>query len=175
MITRDGPLAASRLFSSTAVIATACLTFYALVRSASGKKLLSKTLASTRASTNPYERQHLAETLPYPPDAFPGARLVYTPYGTIKVFEWGPETGEKVLLIHGIGTPCIALGNMAHELVRNGFRVMLFGESQLGRYVSPPLPLTLAGLGSCLAEQLGKFVDLFAPQAESPGWHLCPM
>lgn len=66
--------------------------------------------------------------LPYPPDVFPGARDVETAYGTIKVFEWGPEDGEKVLLLHGIGTPCVALGDMAREFVRKGCRVMLFGE-----------------------------------------------
>lgn len=69
------------------------------------------------------------DSLPYPPDVFPGGREVTTPYGTIKVFEWGPEDGEKVLLMHGIGTPCVALGDMAKELVHGGCRVMLFGKS----------------------------------------------
>lgn len=67
------------------------------------------------------------EALPYPPDALPGRRDVSTPYGTIRVFEWGPESGERVLLLHGIGTPCLALGGMAAELVDAGkCRVMLF-------------------------------------------------
>lgn len=65
--------------------------------------------------------------LPYPPDVLPGGRDVETPYGSIRVFEWGPEDGEKVLLMHGIGTPCLALGDLAGELERNGYRVMLFG------------------------------------------------
>ncbi|KAJ0414066.1 putative alpha/beta hydrolase [Aspergillus carlsbadensis] len=64
----------------------------------------------------------------YPIDAFPGARQFKTIYGTIHVFEWGPEDGEKVLLVHGLGTPCIALGGMAEELVRKGYRVMIYGE-----------------------------------------------
>ncbi|PTB61807.1 alpha/beta-hydrolase, partial [Trichoderma citrinoviride] len=62
----------------------------------------------------------------YPPDLFPGGKDVETVYGTVRVFEWGPEDGDKVLLVHGIGTPCIALGGMAWELVRKGYRVMLF-------------------------------------------------
>jgi hypothetical protein len=33
-----------------------------------------------------------------------------------------------VLLVHGISTPCIALGSLAEELVQGGCRVMLFGE-----------------------------------------------
>ena len=69
-----------------------------------------------------------AEALPYGPDVFPGARDVPTAYGTIKVFEWGPENGEKVLLLHGIGTPCVALGDMARQFVSKGCRVMLFGK-----------------------------------------------
>lgn len=48
--------------------------------------------------------------LPYPPDVLPGARDVDSPYGSMRVYEWGPEDGRKVLLIHGISTPSIALG-----------------------------------------------------------------
>ncbi|CAD0101092.1 unnamed protein product [Aureobasidium mustum] len=40
--------------------------------------------------------------LPYAPDALEGARDVETPFGNIRVYEWGPEDGKKVLLIHGI-------------------------------------------------------------------------
>jgi hypothetical protein len=66
--------------------------------------------------------------LPYPPDALPGARDVDTPYGSIRVYEWGPEKGDKVLLIHGISTPSVALAGVANRLVRKGgCRVMLFG------------------------------------------------
>jgi pimeloyl-ACP methyl ester carboxylesterase len=64
--------------------------------------------------------------LPYPPDSLPGARDVATPYGSIRVYEFGPEDGRKVLLVHGISTPCLALGGVAHALVDKGCRVMLF-------------------------------------------------
>lgn len=66
--------------------------------------------------------------LPYPPDALPGARDVKSPYGTVRVYEWGPEDGDKILLIHGISTPGIALAELAHKLVRRGCRVMMFGR-----------------------------------------------
>jgi hypothetical protein len=69
------------------------------------------------------------EKLPYAPDALEGARDVATPFGNIRVYEWGPPEGKKVLLVHGISTPCIALGGLAEELVQKGCRVMLFGES----------------------------------------------
>jgi len=66
------------------------------------------------------------DELPYPPDALPGARDVETPYGTIRAYEFGPEDGRKVLLVHGISTPCISLGAVANGLVDKGCRVLLF-------------------------------------------------
>ncbi|KAK0657502.1 putative alpha/beta hydrolase family protein [Cercophora newfieldiana] len=67
------------------------------------------------------------DKLEYKPDAFPGARDVVTPYGSIRVYEWGPEAGEKVLLIHGISTTVQTLTRIAHTLVNtHGCRVMLF-------------------------------------------------
>lgn len=65
--------------------------------------------------------------LPYPPNLLPGGRDVPTPYGSIRVFEWGPEHGAKVLLLPGISTPCVALAALAEALVsRHGCRVMVF-------------------------------------------------
>ncbi|KAK2005125.1 alpha/beta-hydrolase [Colletotrichum falcatum] len=64
--------------------------------------------------------------LPYRPDCFPGARDVETPYGSIRVYEWGSTTGPKVILIHGISTSCMTLGRIAHALVARGCRVMMF-------------------------------------------------
>lgn len=69
--------------------------------------------------------------LPYAPDALEGARDVKTPFGNVRVYEWGPKEGKKVLLIHGISTPCIALSGLAEELVQQGCRVMMFGEQNL--------------------------------------------
>lgn len=71
------------------------------------------------------------DTLPYPPNALPGARDVDSPYGSTRVYEWGPEDGEKMLLVHGISTPSIALTDLAYKLVEKGCRVMLFGRSFL--------------------------------------------
>jgi pimeloyl-ACP methyl ester carboxylesterase len=70
--------------------------------------------------------QEERSALPYPPDTLPGGRDVKSPYGTIRAYEWGPEDGRKVLLVHGITTPCIALGGVAQGLVENGCRVLLF-------------------------------------------------
>jgi pimeloyl-ACP methyl ester carboxylesterase len=66
-------------------------------------------------------------TCAYPPTSLPGARDVPTPYGSIRTYEWGPTTGRKILFIHGISTPCIALAGLAQELVeQHGCRVLLF-------------------------------------------------
>ncbi|USW48468.1 Putative alpha/beta hydrolase-1, serine aminopeptidase, S33 [Septoria linicola] len=66
------------------------------------------------------------DQVPYPPDALPGGRNVATPYGNLRVYEWGPESGRKVLFVHGISTPCISLSRVASRLVKKGCRVMLF-------------------------------------------------
>jgi pimeloyl-ACP methyl ester carboxylesterase len=84
-------------------------------------------IPSPRETLLPQLSDEEIASLPYPPNVIPGAgRDVQTPYGTTKVFEWGPEDGEKVLLLHGIGTPCLALSDLAQGLVDAGYRVMLF-------------------------------------------------
>ncbi|KAL5041364.1 Alpha/Beta hydrolase protein [Aspergillus fruticulosus] len=81
----------------------------------------------TPARTGPTAQEGQIFSKPvYGINSFPGSRQLRTIYGTIHVFEWGPEDGEKVLLVHGLGTPCIALGGMAKELVRKGYRVMIY-------------------------------------------------
>lgn len=64
----------------------------------------------------------------YPPDALPGARDLETFYGTMRVYEWGPVDGAKVLFVHGDATPCLVFSKIAHGLVDAGYRVMLFGQ-----------------------------------------------
>ncbi|CCF32667.1 hypothetical protein CH063_05007 [Colletotrichum higginsianum] len=66
------------------------------------------------------------QKLPYQPNCFPGARDVETEYGFIRVYEWGPETGPKVVLIHGMSTCTMTLGPIAEALVSRGCRVLLF-------------------------------------------------
>ena len=56
------------------------------------------------------------------------------------MFEWGPEKGRKVLLVHGISTPCVALGGVANGLVEKGCRVMLLDLWGRGYSDSVDLP-----------------------------------
>ncbi|KAM7215446.1 Alpha/Beta hydrolase fold [Rhypophila decipiens] len=86
-----------------------------------------KAIASPLKTVIPGLSKEQLDRLEYKPDAFPGARDVETPYGSIRVYEWGPETGEKVLFVHGITTSCQSLDKLAHSLVNDkGCRVMLF-------------------------------------------------
>lgn len=85
-----------------------------------------KCIQSPRKTTLPALSADEIAGLAYPSDAFPGARDVDSPYGSLRVYEWGPVDGDKVLFIHGISTPCIALGDVAQGLVQRGHRVMLF-------------------------------------------------
>ncbi|OTA98287.1 hypothetical protein M426DRAFT_28586 [Hypoxylon sp. CI-4A] len=62
----------------------------------------------------------------YPPNALPGARDVDTFYGTMRVYEWGPMNGKKVLFVHGDATPSLVFSKIAQGLVDAGNRVMLF-------------------------------------------------
>lgn len=70
-----------------------------------------KIIPSPRVTLLPELSEEESLELPYPPDYLPGARDVSSPYGTIRVYEWGPEDGRKVFLVHGISTPCISLGS----------------------------------------------------------------
>lgn len=72
------------------------------------------------------EEESSSSLLVYPPDYFPGARDVSTPYGSMRCYEWGPTQGRKVLLLHGISTSCMTLTYLAHGLVERGCRVLLF-------------------------------------------------
>ncbi|KAK2610396.1 hypothetical protein N8I77_003830 [Diaporthe amygdali] len=74
----------------------------------------------------PFISAEEAATMAYPPDALPGARDIDTFYGAMRVYEWGPADGEKVLFVHGDATPCLIFSNIAQGLVDAGHRVMLF-------------------------------------------------
>jgi len=95
-----------------------------------------KIMPSPLNTVLPYMSTDEVDRLEYKPDAFPGSRDVATPYGSIRVYEWGPETGRKVLFVHGISTSSMTLFKIAHALVEEqGCRVMLFVSSY-------PLPVS---------------------------------
>lgn len=78
-----------------------------------------------------------------------------TPFGSIRVYEWGPESGAKVLLLHGVSKPCPALGALAEHLAnpaghRGGCRVMLFDLCGRGYSDAPAGDGGGSGSGSSL-------------------------
>ncbi len=66
--------------------------------------------------------------LPYPPDVFPGARDVKTSFGDMRVYEFGDETGRKMLLVHGDATSAPQWRHVAEGLVEMGCRVIVLGR-----------------------------------------------
>lgn len=47
----------------------------------------------------------------------------------MRVYEWGPEDGEKILFIHGISTSCMTVSKLAQAMADRGHRVMIFVSS----------------------------------------------
>ena len=91
--------------------------------------VLRRAIASPRETLLPHLTPAQVATLPYPPNLFPGARDVETPYGVMRVYEWGAQEGMKVILVHGDSTPGPMLGPIAEALASRGCRVMIIGAS----------------------------------------------
>ncbi|WDK09258.1 hypothetical protein CGRA01v4_00536 [Colletotrichum graminicola] len=101
-----------------------------------------KTARSPKWTVLPALSASARDALPYPPGALPGGRDVATAYGNLRVYEFGPEdASERVLLLHGIGTPCLALGGVAAEFVAKGWRVMTFADFFGRGYSDAPLDI----------------------------------
>lgn len=111
------------LSTSVALISAALLLRPLLFRA---PQSTSKIIPSPRETLLPRLSPSELALLPYPPDALPGGRDVPTPYGTIRVFEFGPREGPRVLLLAGISTPCVSLSALAEALAARGHRVLLF-------------------------------------------------
>ncbi|KAI8635406.1 alpha/beta-hydrolase [Xylariaceae sp. FL1651] len=126
-------------------------------------------LSPDKAATSALSKSGVQE-LPYPPDALPSARDVETPYGSIRVYEWGPEDGERVLFVHGISTPVVGLGDLGHEMVKRGCRVMLFDLFGRG-YSDAPDDLTY-DLRLYVTQLLLVLASSKISWTAAPGFHL---
>ncbi|RDW74077.1 hypothetical protein BP5796_07519 [Coleophoma crateriformis] len=111
--------------SAGLIIGTSVATTLAILLISRRGSKAANTILSPRATQLPSLSKEEQAQLPYPPDAFPGARDVESPFGTFRCYEFGPEIGKKVVLVHGISTPCLSLGPLANELVERGCRVIL--------------------------------------------------
>ncbi|KAL2046979.1 hypothetical protein N7G274_000997 [Stereocaulon virgatum] len=96
-----------------------------------------KAIPSPRDTLLPFLSEAQAAALPYSPNLLPGARDVDTPYGVMRVYEWGPASGRKVLLVHGDTTPGPMLGPIATALAQKDCRVMVIDVWGRGYSDSP--------------------------------------
>ncbi|KIK00540.1 hypothetical protein K443DRAFT_679111 [Laccaria amethystina LaAM-08-1] len=62
----------------------------------------------------------------YPENYYPGGGYATFPYGRVRYWVMGPETGEKVVLIHGLSIPAIIWKEIAPKLASRGYRVLLY-------------------------------------------------
>jgi len=62
----------------------------------------------------------------YKHSLFEGGATLQTPYGRLRFYELGPKDGKKVLLIHGISTPCPVWQRLVPQLVNSGHRVLCY-------------------------------------------------
>ncbi|KAI1088325.1 alpha/beta-hydrolase [Rostrohypoxylon terebratum] len=121
-------LGLSEIMTLTAIVAIVAVAAWVSVKLARrpGGKTKDLFIPSPGIARPPEFQEGKAADLPYPLDALPGGRNVITPYGSLRAYEWGPEEGERVLFVHGISTPVVALGDLGHEFANRGYRVMLF-------------------------------------------------
>ena len=124
--------------TSTAVTVIAAGLAYAASKMLSPHKQpqLARSIPSPRSTLLHHLSKRQAAALPYPPDLFPGARDVDTLYGSMRVYEWGPEDGRKVVMLPGDTSPAPVFGHIATALVSKGFRVMLIGTFTSSTFAS---------------------------------------
>ncbi|KAK6527319.1 hypothetical protein TWF281_010505 [Arthrobotrys megalospora] len=90
------------------------------------KSTASPIIPSPERTLLPSLSQHEQASLAYHPDSLPGGRWLQTPTGRIRVYEFGPEDGKRVLFVHGISTPSIVARDLLTNLAAKGCRVMVF-------------------------------------------------
>ncbi|KAK6512612.1 hypothetical protein TWF481_001495 [Arthrobotrys musiformis] len=90
------------------------------------KSRVSPIIPSPEKTLLPNLSQNEQAGLAYHPDSLPGGRWLQTPTGRIRVYEFGPEDGKRVLFVHGISTPSIVARDLLLSLAARGCRVMVF-------------------------------------------------
>ncbi|KAF3199318.1 hypothetical protein TWF191_003016 [Orbilia oligospora] len=90
------------------------------------KSRVSPIIPSPEKTLLPNLSQNEQASLAYHPDSLPGGRWLQTPTGRLRVYEFGPEDGKRVLFVHGISTPSIVARDLLLNLAARGCRVMVF-------------------------------------------------
>lgn len=66
------------------------------------------------------------DTIPYSVDLYPGGHDLTLPAGTMRYYVFGPTTGQKVVLVHGLSIPSPIWYKVAMNLTANGAQVLLY-------------------------------------------------
>ncbi|KIY67532.1 alpha/beta-hydrolase [Cylindrobasidium torrendii FP15055 ss-10] len=62
----------------------------------------------------------------YPEDFYPGGDYVDFPHGRVRYWTMGPQTGQKIVLIHGLSVPALIWKDIAPTLAARGHHVLLY-------------------------------------------------
>ncbi|KAF9265873.1 alpha/beta-hydrolase [Marasmius fiardii PR-910] len=62
----------------------------------------------------------------YPEDFYEGGNYVRLPFGRVRYWLFGPEDGQKIVLIHGLSIPGFVWRDVAPGLAKRGLRVMVY-------------------------------------------------
>lgn len=62
----------------------------------------------------------------YPEDYYSGGAYVSLPFGNVRYWLFGPESGKKIVFIHGLSIPSLIWKDVAPALASHGYRVLLY-------------------------------------------------
>ncbi|THU81870.1 alpha/beta-hydrolase [Dendrothele bispora CBS 962.96] len=78
----------------------------------------------------------------YPEDIYPGGGYLDTDFGKVRYWLFGPETGIKIVLIHGLSLPSLIWKHIAPSLASHGFRVLVYDLYGHGYTQAPEITYT---------------------------------
>ncbi|KAG0209526.1 hypothetical protein BGX33_005475 [Mortierella sp. NVP41] len=73
----------------------------------------------------------------YPEDYYPGGEFANLSFGETHYFVFGPESGKKIVFVHGLSTPASVYSKVARHFADNGCRVLLYDLYSRGYSVGP--------------------------------------
>ncbi|CAG8538936.1 2298_t:CDS:2 [Ambispora gerdemannii] len=76
--------------------------------------------------------------VPYSPDFYPGGNYIdLLPHGETRYWLFGPETGQKIVFVHGISIPSTIFKEIATYFAKKEFRVLIYDLYGRGYSASP--------------------------------------
>ncbi|KAL5527956.1 hypothetical protein ACEPAG_6757 [Sanghuangporus baumii] len=78
----------------------------------------------------------------YPENFYEGGNYVRFPFGRVRYWLFGPEDGQKIVLVHGLSIPAIIWKDVAPQLAGKGFRVLVYDLYGRGYSDAPNMSYT---------------------------------